>query len=58
MRFYFLAELAHTECAVVRTHNPDNRREDNQTDAQVTDEQLAQATSLKGAAMPDGTKHD
>jgi hypothetical protein len=26
--------------------------------ARVTDEQLAQAKSLKGATMPDGTKHD
>jgi uncharacterized protein YjbI with pentapeptide repeats len=26
--------------------------------AEVTDEQLAQAASLKGAIMPDGTKHD
>ena len=26
--------------------------------ANVTDDQLAQAKSLKGATMPDGTKHD
>ena len=28
------------------------------TNAQVTDEQLAKAKSLKGAIMPDGTKHE
>jgi uncharacterized protein YjbI with pentapeptide repeats len=26
--------------------------------ARVTDEQLAQAESLEGVTMPDGTKHD
>ena len=30
----------------------------NLTDAQVTDERLAQAKSLEGAIMPDGTVHD
>ena len=30
----------------------------NLTDAQVTDEQLAQAKSLEGTTMPDGTVHE
>ena len=30
----------------------------NLSGANVTDEQLAQARSLKGATMPDGTKHE
>jgi hypothetical protein len=30
----------------------------NLTDAKVTDEQLAEAKSLKGATLPDGTKHE
>jgi uncharacterized protein YjbI with pentapeptide repeats len=33
-------------------------REANLTNAQITDRQLARAKSLKGAILPDGTKHD
>ncbi len=33
-------------------------RDANLSRAEVTDEQLASATSLKGAIMPNGTEHD